>query len=146
MPIEIKRPTRARRSAGLLLGLGLAAFVVAGMGLVVFLGDWAVNAKAPPPPVTEKSPWNVAVDPGPEWREPAIPANAVIPTSTTNVIYPSTPAPFVAVNPADDPKAWQVYDLRTWKPIGPPHRIDLPRFVLPVLSPDGSFLAYKVSR
>jgi hypothetical protein len=147
MPIDLTRRTRARHSAGLLLGVGLAVVLVAGMGLIVFLGDRAIASKSAPVPVVQ-APWNVTVDPGPEWAERhdfALPANASIRTSSSHLVFPTTPVPFVAVEPALDPKAWLVYDLRNWKRVGSPQRLDLPPFTLPVLSPDGRLLAFKGS-
>jgi hypothetical protein len=95
------------------------------------------------PPV--EPPWRVVPDPGPDWTVGLLPADPSIPTAFFSAVaYPSSSAPFVAVNLPRDGKQFQVHDLANWRPVGQPQSLELPTFVLPVLSPDGQELAFPV--
>jgi hypothetical protein len=94
----------------------------------------------------EKSGWFVRPDPGLAFKGPFNLRFGAPVAFQGTYVFPTTPSPFVAVNPPGTKDVYQVYDLRTMRPVGKPvaipHRF-LP-FTQPVLSPDGKYLAARV--
>jgi hypothetical protein len=86
--------------------------------------------------------WKVRPDSG----GPVLPAGTAtsIPASGGTVVFPGSPASFVAVNLARNPKEYAVYDLSSGKLIGDPHALKIADGTRPALSQDGQTLALRV--
>jgi hypothetical protein len=91
-----------------------------------------------------KAGWNVTADPGEKIVGPFNLKGGI--SCQGNVVFPSTPSAFVAVNPPRTRDVWQVYDLRTMKPVGKPLTINgrFNVFTRPALSPDGKHMAVRL--
>jgi hypothetical protein len=82
--------------------------------------------------------WKVRPDPGPV---PPPGTAASIPADGGTAVFPGSPAGFVAVNLARNPKEYQVYDLASGRPVGKPHALKIADGTRPALSQDGQTLA-----
>jgi predicted Zn finger-like uncharacterized protein len=86
--------------------------------------------------------WKVRPDPGSALPAPG---NATsIPAGGGTVVFPGSPAGFVAVNQARNPKEYGVYDLSSGRLIGKPHALKIAEGTRPALSQDGQTLALRV--
>jgi LSD1 subclass zinc finger protein len=85
--------------------------------------------------------WKVRPDAGPV---PGGSTASAIPAGGGIVVFPGSPAGFVAVNLARNPKEYAVYDLASGRQVGDPHVLKIADGTRPALSQDGQTLALRV--
>jgi WD40 repeat protein len=100
-----------------------------------------VNDKLP-----NKAGWRVEADPGESFKGPFNVKDSITIPVQGRYVFPSTPGAFVAVSAPKMKNVYQVYDLRTMKPVGVPITITNPYdvFTVPRLAPDGKHLSARV--
>jgi hypothetical protein len=95
-----------------------------------------------------KAGWHVEPDAVVPLKGPFNLSGAIPVAFQGKVVFPSTQSAFVAVTPTRAKGVYQVYDLRTMKPVGRPIAVASPfsPFTVPALAPDGGHLAARVKR
>jgi WD40 repeat protein len=117
-------------------------------GLFLFAAFFFAATEAAEKDLPNKAGWHVEEDPAPQIKGPFNTTDSIPVAFQGHYIFPSIPSAFVAVTPPKTKDVYQVYDLRTMKPVGKPitlkNRFSV--FTRPALSPDGKHLAVRVKQ
>jgi hypothetical protein len=113
---------------------------------VVYAGPALLARDAKELPLPNQAGWHVDPDAVEPLKGPFNLTDSIPVPFMSKVVYPSTPSAFVAVTPPRMKDVYQVYDLRTMKPVGKPVAVAnrFSPFVLPALAPDGKHMASRV--